>query len=104
MKGFKAAVLGPIPRDHITTHRGEVIEKYGCATHTAIGMSRLLGDNGEVHLISHVRKADKPGVLEILSPTRILILKGSGTVLTRGDVIQLKFVDRTIAWKNRLGL
>ena len=25
------AVLGPIPRDRIITHRGEVFEKYGCA-------------------------------------------------------------------------
>jgi len=27
----KVAVLGPIPRDHIVTHRGEVFDKYGCA-------------------------------------------------------------------------
>jgi hypothetical protein len=28
------AVLGPIPRDRIITHRGEVFEKYGCALYT----------------------------------------------------------------------
>jgi hypothetical protein len=28
------AVLGPIPRDHITTHRGETFDKYGCVVYT----------------------------------------------------------------------
>ncbi len=103
MKGYKAAVLGPIPRDHITTHRGEVIEKYGCATHTAIGMSRLLGNEGEVHLISHVRKADKPGVLEILSPYSNINTTGIRDGADQGDVIQLKFVDQNNRLEKQTG-
>ena len=94
MKHYKVAVLGPIPRDHITTHKGEVIEKYGCATHTAIGLSRLLGDSGTVHLVSHVRKADLPGVLEVLRPYSNIRTQHITADADQGDIIQLEFVDQ----------
>ena len=43
-KQFKIAVLGPIPRDTIKTHHGEVIKKYGCITHPTIALAKLLAD------------------------------------------------------------
>ena len=103
MTQFKAAVLGPIPRDHITTHKGEVIEKYGCATHTAIGLSRLLGGTGSVHLISHVRKADKPGVLDVLHPYSNIKTEGISDAADQGDVIQLTFVDQNNRLEKQTG-
>ena len=39
---LRIGLVGPIPKDTITTHRGEEIEKYGCITHPAIGLSKLL--------------------------------------------------------------
>lgn len=89
-----AAVLGPIPRDHITTHRGEVIEKYGCAMHTAIGLSRLLGDTGTVHLVSHVRKRDEAAVKEILADYPNIDVSHITSDADQGDVIRLRFVDQ----------
>lgn len=89
-----AAVLGPIPRDHITTHRGEVIEKYGCAMHTAIGLSRLLGDTGTVHLVSHVRKRDVAAVKEILADYPNIDVSHITSDADQGDVIRLRFVDQ----------
>ena len=43
MSGSRSvAVLGPIPRDRIITHSGEVFEKYGCALYTVAALSALL--------------------------------------------------------------
>ena len=36
---LKVAVLGPIPFDRVTTHRGDVLEKYGCALYTVAALS-----------------------------------------------------------------
>ncbi len=66
MSKYKVAVLGPVPRDHITTHKGEVIEKYGCAMHTTVGLSRLLGEEGTVYPVSHLRRRDEAAVKDIL--------------------------------------
>ena len=37
------AVLGPIPRDKITSYQGETFEKFGCAVYTAACLSALAG-------------------------------------------------------------
>ena len=38
---FNVAVLGPIPRDHITTYQNEVVDKYGCVVYTAVGYCQV---------------------------------------------------------------
>ena len=58
----KIAILGPIPRDTILTHKNETIQKYGCATHPAIALAKLLKDTGEVIIISHVHKKDHSAI------------------------------------------
>ena len=103
MKVFKTVVLGPIPRDHITTHRGEVIEKYGCATHTAIGLSRLLELDGTVWPVSHVRKKDLNGVLEVFKPYANIVTSHITATADQGDVIQLKFVDQNTRLEKQTG-
>ena len=45
---FKVAALGPIPRDQITTHTGERLQKYGCVLYTTAVLSALMGETGEV--------------------------------------------------------
>ncbi|PQB04511.1 carbohydrate kinase family protein [Aureitalea marina] len=94
MKPYKVAVLGPIPRDTITTHHGEVIKKYGCATHTAIAISNLLGNKGTVYPVTHVRKTDHPAIIELLEPYSNINTDYISDKADRGDVIHLKFVDQ----------
>ena len=103
MKVFKTVVLGPIPRDHITTHKGEVIEKYGCVTHTAIGLSRLLEASGTVFPVSHVRKKDYPAVLDVFRPYTNIDTTYITDESDQGDVIQLKFVDQNTRLEKQTG-
>lgn len=91
---YKVAVLGPIPRDHITTHHGEVIEKYGCAMHPTIGLSRLLGEEGSVIPVSHVRKVDDRPIKEILGRCPNIQTDFIRSEADQGDVIRLKFLDQ----------
>ncbi len=93
-KKYKVAVVGPIPRDHITTHRGEVIEKYGCITHPVIGLAQLLKDQGTVYPISHIRKIDTPAIKEIFKPYPAVDMSGVSDEADSGDVIKLKFIDQ----------
>ena len=94
MKHYNVAVLGPIPRDHITTHKGEIIEKYGCATHTTIGLSRLLGSAGTVYPVSHVRKIDREPIEAILNAYPNVQTSHIRDREDQGDVIRLKFLDQ----------
>ncbi|MGX1929060.1 carbohydrate kinase family protein [Flagellimonas sp. 2504JD4-2] len=103
MSKYNVAVLGPIPRDHITTHRGEEIEKYGCATHTAIGLANLLGDEGTVHLVSHVRIKDEGPIKEILAEYPNINMSHITSDADQGDVISLKFVDQNNRLEKQTG-
>ena len=103
MSKYNVAVLGPIPRDHITTHHGEEIEKYGCATHTAIGLARLLGKEGTVHLVSHVRKRDEGPVKDILSEYDNINISNITSDADQGDVISLKFIDQNNRLEKQTG-
>ncbi len=103
MKNYNLAVLGPIPRDHITTHHGEVIEKYGCAMHTAIGLSKLLGSNGTVHLVSHLRKKDEAPVKSILKAFPNINTDFITSDADQGDVIRLKFLDQNHRLEKQTG-
>ncbi len=97
------AVLGPIPRDHITTYRGEVIEKYGCATHTAIGLAKLLQSTDQVHLVSHVRQKDESPIKELLSVYANINTSHVTSDNDQGDVISLNFVDQNKRLEKQTG-
>jgi len=103
MASYKVAVLGPIPRDHITTHLGEVIEKYGCVTHPAIALSILLGDQGKVIPVSHVRKKDEAGVKKVMEPYPNIDLSHVTSHSDQGDVISLRFVDQNNRLEKQTG-
>ncbi|MAY22004.1 MAG: carbohydrate kinase family protein [Flavobacteriaceae bacterium] len=94
MKKHKIGVLGPIPRDYIITHNNEVIQKYGCATHTAIAISNLLGDSGEIFPVTHIRKQDEKGILDLLNPYDNINTSYISSEADQGDVIQLRFLDQ----------
>ena len=51
---YNIAVIGPIPRDRITTYKGEVFEKYGCVTHPVIAISKLLDAMTIVSIIDEI--------------------------------------------------
>lgn len=90
----KIAVIGPIPRDTIITHKNETIKKYGCATHPAIALAKLMEDRGEVIVISHIHKKDEQAIHEIFTPYPNVNLKGLDATRDRGTVIELRFVDQ----------
>lgn len=93
-KQYKVAVVGPIPRDHITTYKGEVIEKYGCITHPTIGLAQLLENKGTVFPVSHIRKVDMPAIEQIFAPFPAIDMSGVSDEADSGDVIKLKFIDQ----------
>ncbi|MEZ4857869.1 MAG: PfkB family carbohydrate kinase [Flavobacteriaceae bacterium] len=88
------AVLGPIPRDYIITHNNEIIQKYGCATHTAIAISNLLEDRGVIYPVTHIRKQDEAGIKALFAPYTNINTQYISSEADQGDVIQLKFVDQ----------
>ena len=91
---YKIAVAGPIPRDTITTHRGDVIEKYGCVTHPVIALAKLLENEGEVFPVSHIRKEDLQPITEVFSAYANINTQGIYTRHDQGTIIELKFLDQ----------
>jgi len=89
----KIAVVGPIPRDHIVTHQGELIQKWGCVTHPVIALSVMAGNDIEIIPVSHVRGVDKDNVQEVFKGYRGINLKHITSTNDQGDIISLRFVD-----------
>lgn len=102
-KPRKIAVLGPIPRDHIVTHRGEVFDKYGCALYTAAALASLLGPDDVVRPIVHVRKEDMAPIKEILGRFDNIDMTGIRDEHDRGDVIELTFRDQNYRDEKQVG-
>ena len=91
---MKISVLGPIPRDHITTHLGEIVEKYGCITHPVIALSKLYGDSAEVIPVAHIHKIDEAPIKDLLGAYPNVKLDHITSDADQGDVISLKFLDQ----------
>src|SRR5687768_6277512 len=89
----RIAILGPIPRDHIVTHQGDLIQKWGCVTHPVIALSTMVGDKMEIIPVSHVRQVDLDNVREVFRGYPGLNLKHVTSKNDQGDIISLKFVD-----------
>ncbi len=94
LKKYKVAVIGPVPRDYVVTHRNEVFEKYGCVTHTSVVLSKLLEDEGEVFPVTHIRKKDSGRIHEIFAPYKNINTGHVSSTADRGDVINLSFMDQ----------
>ncbi len=89
----RIAILGPIPRDHIVTHQGELIQKWGCVTHPVIALSVMAGDKVEIVPVSHLRTVDLDNVKEVFKGYRGINLDHLTTANDQGDIISLRFVD-----------
>jgi hypothetical protein len=89
----RIAILGPIPRDHIVTHQGDLIQKWGCVTHPVIALSIMAGDKIEISPVSHVRSVDMDNVKEVFRGYKGINLKNVSSKNDQGDIISLKFLD-----------
>ncbi|MFT4230322.1 MAG: PfkB family carbohydrate kinase [Microbacterium sp.] len=99
----KIAVLGPIPRDHVVTHRGDVLDKYGCALYTAIALSALVGEQGVVVPVVNVADEDEGPIAEILSQYANISLEGIRATGSRGAIVELRFVDQNNRLEHQTG-
>jgi len=88
------AVLGPIPRDRIVTHRDEVLVKYGCALYTVAALSALMEPTDRICPIVHVRKQDEEPIKELLAPMPNVDLTGIRSDTDRGDIVELNYEDQ----------
>ena len=102
-RSLKIAVLGPIPRDTITTHNDEVFENYGCVLYTAVALSRLVGESGRIAPVSHMRKSDAMVVRAILSEFPNVdvdhVTWGAGC----GDIVSLTYLDQNTRIERQSG-
>ena len=89
----KIAIIGPIPRDHIVTHTGDLIQKWGCVAHPVIALSTMAGDDIEIIPVSHVRVTDQDNVKEVFKGYRGVNLDHITCEQDQGDVISLRFLD-----------
>lgn len=93
-KKLRIAVLGPIPRDTIKTHHGEVIKKYGCISHPAIALAKLLKEEGEVIPVTHIHREDLEPVTALFAPYSNIDTRGIYHQKNKGTVINLEFLDQ----------
>jgi hypothetical protein len=102
--GRGVAVLGPIPRDRIITHRGQVFEKYGCALYTVAALSALLDERDDrIYPIVHVRREDEGPIKELLSAFPNVDLTGIRSASDHGAVVELTYVDQNTRIERQTG-
>ena len=101
--GRSLAVLGPIPRDRIITHRGEVFEKYGCALYTVAALSALLDDADRIYPIVHVRHEDEEPIKQLLSAFPNVDVTGIRSESDHGAVVELTYVDQNTRIEQQTG-
>lgn len=89
----RIAIVGPIPRDHIVTHNGDLIQKWGCVTHPVIALSVLAGSKIEIVPVSHLRKVDLDNVKEVFKGYKGLNQNHLTVKNDQGDIISLRFLD-----------
>jgi sugar/nucleoside kinase (ribokinase family) len=89
----RIAIVGPIPRDHIVTHQGDLIQKWGCVTHPVIALSVMAGTDIEVVPVSHLRTVDVDNVSEVFKNYDGINLKHITSKSDQGDIISLRFLD-----------
>lgn len=89
----RIAVLGPIPRDHIVTHQGDLIQKWGCVTHPVIALSVMAGNEIEIIPVSHLRNVDIDNVHEVFEGYNGINKDHLTSKNDQGDIISLRFVD-----------
>ena len=88
------AVLGPVPRDSITTHHGTTVEKFGCALYTVAALSSLVGEGSRIVPVAHVRRRDREAVVALLGALPHVETEHVTDDADQGDVITLYYTDQ----------
>ena len=99
----RIAVVGPIPRDHIVTHQGDLIQKWGCVTHPVIALSVMAGEQIEIIPVSHVRHVDMDNVREVFRGYSGINFDHITSKNDQGDIISLKFIDQNNRLERQTG-
>ena len=99
----RIAVLGPIPRDHIVTHQGDLIQKWGCVTHPVIALSVMAGKDIEIIPVSHLRTVDMDNVHEVFKGYSGISQKHITCKNDQGDIISLRFKDMNNRMERQTG-
>lgn len=94
-ENYKIIVLGPIPRDHITTYEGQVVEKYGCVLYPVVALSQLASADSEIIPVTNVQRRDIEPIKEILAPYSNVKTDHISAELNQGDVISLKYITQS---------
>ena len=94
-KKYKIAVIGPIPRDHIITYKGQEISKYGGISHPIFVLSKLFDQKAEIIPVTHIRKIDEPAIKKLLQDLPGVNMQHINSEQDQGDVIELRFLDQT---------
>lgn len=90
---MKIAIVGPIPRDTISTSKGLVIQKYGGITNPVIALSYLVSDGDEIIPIVNLRKQDRQAIENLFSKYEHIRLNGINDEKDQGAVVNLRFLD-----------
>jgi hypothetical protein len=91
---LRIGLLGPIPKDTITTHRGEKIKKYGGVIHPTIGLSKLLTEKDSLVPVAHINKEDEEAIFKLLKQYSNIELTHISSEHNQGSVVQLVFLNQ----------
>jgi len=100
---YKIAVVGPIPRDHIKTHEGEEVEKYGCVLYPVAVLSSLLPEGSTIYPVSNVLKCDEENIKNILKELKYVDFSYVSSEADQGDVINLVYTDQNNRLETQTG-
>lgn len=103
-KKYKIAILGPIPKDHITTHRDEIIEKYGCIALPTAALAKLWGEEATIYPVAHVRQKDLMPIKDMLRGYTNVNLDYITADADQGDIIRLRFVTQNKRLEKQAGV
>lgn len=99
----RISIIGPIPRDHIVTHTGDLIQKWGCVTHPVIALSVMTQGKIEVIPVSHLRTVDLDNVKEVFKGYKGINMNHLTVKNDQGNIISLRFVDQNNRLERQTG-
>ena len=97
------AVLGPIPHDRITTHQGDILDKYGCVLHTVAALSALMATSDRICPVVHVRREDEEPVKNLLKGLPNVDITGIRSATDSGGIVEVDYVDQNVRIERQTG-
>ena len=97
------AVLGPIPRDRITTHHGDILDRYGCVLYTVAALSALMATSDRICPVVHVRREDEEPIKNLLKGLPNVDVTGIRSATDSGDIVELDYVDQNVRIERQTG-